>query len=60
MSLLSCKYLQVQSSHIRYIEAMVVTYSKNLFETYSILRAAKSPMEGGKRPSSTLADKSLH
>ena len=30
-----------------------------IYETYSILRAAKSPMEGGKRPSSMLADKSL-
>lgn len=34
--------------------------SKYVYATYSILRAAKSPMEGGKRPSSTLEDKSLH
>lgn len=57
MSLLSCRYLQ--SNHIRCIEAMVTICLYRIYETYSILRAAKSPMEGGKRPSSMLADKSL-
>lgn len=57
MSLLSCRYLQ--SNHIRCVEAKVTICLYRIYATYSILRAAKSPIEGGKRPSSMLEDKSL-